>query len=419
VVWSGECGPYGEGHCDVFAQRLSVSGAKLGKPIRVNTTTQGLQSWGKVAVAPNGDFLVAWDNVPGFPGPSTIDVFAQRFSAAGEKLGKQFRVNTTVGFFQAFPSVASDPAGNYLVVWPKLEPENGRYGWNVYGQIFRPDGSRVAREFRVNKRNTFNEQPYPRAAFGGNGTFVVAWNANDGDFDGIYAQRFAASAGAEPCVVRGARVLCDTRRTGGEAEIEMPFGGRPGETLLAGDYDGDGRGDLCAYFQGRFRCDLDHRGAPAEVAVKFGEAGDVPLMGDLDGDGRADFCVRRNGRFLCDTGHDGGSAERGITFGDPAGLPLLGDLNGDGRDEPCVWQDGNFLCDTAQNGGSAEAVISFGQAGDIPLLGDFDGDGDDDPCVFRSGRFLCDRAHDGGVAEAELAFGQAGDRPFLTNLDGL
>lgn len=416
VVWAGECGPYGEGKCDALAQRYSASGTRLGEQIRVNTTTKGLQEFSQVAVSPQGGFLVAWHNLPNFPDRNPADVFAQRFSASGQKLGREFRVNTSTGFPQVYPAVSADPFGNYLVVWLRLEPEQGIYGWNLYGQLLRNDGRRVGKEFKVNTRNTFNELPQARVAFAGNGTFVAVWNADDGDFDGVYGQRFMASPGAEACFLREGQFLCDTGRTGGEAELQVTLAG---EKVIFGDADGDGRKDPCVFSNGIFRCDTDKRGEPFEAEVRFGREGDAPFFGDVDGDGREEPCVRRGRFHLCDTAHNGGRPEASFGIGSTADVPLLGDIDGDGRDDACVFEPGGrFLCDTRHNGGE-DLAIRFGQPGDVPLLGNFDGDGDDDPCVFRSGVFLCDTAHDGGEAEMELAFGQAGDRPLLGNLDGL
>jgi hypothetical protein len=433
VVWSGECGSFGQEHCDVFAQRLSYSGDKLGDPIRVNTETQGLQEAANVAVAPDGSFLVVWHSAPGYPEDRLTNLFGQRFSAAGDKLGEEFQINSTVGPTQWNPQATADPSGNYLVVWPRLHPENGFYGWHIRGRLYRPDGRPVAREFQINSRNTFNEFPEPKAAFGGNGTFVVVWNADDGDFDGVFGQRFAASPGDEACVVRGGRFLCDTGHTAREPELELSLTPEDGDRELLGDVDGDGRDDPCAANHGRFRCDLDHRGAEAvevdDLSALWAE-GDQPLLGDVDGDGRADACLRRGDLLACDTAHDGGDTEWTVRFGPPGREVMLGDVDGDGRAEPCVWWGGWFRCDTGHDGGTAETRIAFGEAGDEPLLGDADGDGRDDPCVFRPGiirsdltpdarAIFCDTAHDGGEAEWVLAIGAAGDRPLFGNLDGL
>jgi hypothetical protein len=433
LTWTGECGPPGQAQCDVFAQRLSYSGDKLGDPIRVNTETQGLQEAANVAVAPDGSFLVVWHSAPGYPEDRLTNLFGQRFSAGGDRLGGEFQINSTVGPTQWSPQASSDPSGNYLVVWPRLHPENGFYGWDIRGRLFRPDGRPVAREFQINSRNTFNEFPEPKAAFGGNGTFVVVWNADDGDFDGVFGQRFAASPGDEACVVRDGRFLCDTGHSGREAELELSLTPEDGDRELLGDVDGDGRDDPCAANHGRFRCDLDHRGAEAvevdDLSALWAE-GDQPLLGDVDGDGRADACLRHGDLLACDTAHDGGDAEWTVRFGPPGREVMLGDVDGDGRAEPCVWWGGWFRCDTGHDGGTAETRIAFGEAGDEPLLGDADGDGRDDPCVFRPGiirsdrapdarAIFCDTAHDGGEAEWVLAIGAAGDRPLFGNLDGL
>lgn len=292
----------------------------------------------------------------------------------------------------------------------------GGYGWDILGQLFRHDGRRVGKELRINQRNTFNEFPQPQVAFGGNGTFVVAWNAHDGDADGVFARRFAASPGDELCLLRGADLLCDLGRSGGEPEI--PLASYTGQ-ILFGDADRDGQDDPCVFTAGRFDCDTDHRGAPFEARLRFGREGDVPLFGDVDGDGRQEPCMRRGRFHICDTGHNGGLPESGFGVGQPGDTPLLGDLDGDGRDDACVFTlPGRFLCDLRHDG-REDVAIDFGAPGDIPSLGDFDGDGRDDPCIVRSGRLFCDTAHDGGSAEAEMIFGQEGDTLLWGNLDGL
>jgi hypothetical protein len=381
----------------------------------VNTYRTGIQEWARVAVAPDGRFLVVWQTrEPNNPDRFAIDIAAQLFSPLGVKIGSEIRLGPVAGFSELFPEAASDANGNFVAVWSSFRRENGVYGWDILGQLFRKDGRRIGKEFRINTRQTGNEFSEPKVAFG-NGTFVAVWNAKDGDFDGVFAQRFLASPGDEPCTVRGTLLSCDAGRSGGAAELQLTLAGG---TIVFGDVDRDGRKDPCVFQAGRFQCDTDHRGAPYETSLSFGAAGDSPLFGDVDGDGRDEPCLRRGRLTLCDTRHNGGRAETQFQIGDAADQPLMGDLNGDGRDEACVFQAGRFSCDTKHNGG-ADVTITFGQAGDLAALGDYDGDGDDDPCVFRAGRLLCDLAHNGGAAEAELALGQAGDRPLLGNLDGL
>ncbi|MFL6199373.1 MAG: hypothetical protein ACJ76J_09365 [Thermoanaerobaculia bacterium] len=403
--------------CDVYFRILSRDGLFLGPDRRVNTHLPNCQGFPAVASGSQGSFVVVWESA--LQDVSEVGIYGQRFDALGEPLGAEFRVNTSIASAQISPKVASDAHGNFVVVWQAFDRSHRP---EVRGQLFRADGRRVAGEILIpNVPEIVVAQTAPDVAFGGNGTFVVSWESCCAtELNDILAQRFAASPGAEPCLLRGTEVRCDTGRTGGAPELTFSFGRRPGETTLAGDFDGDGRDDPCARFGNRFRCDLDHEGAPAETAISFGLAEDTALMGDLDGDGRDEACVRRRRRFLCDTGHDGGEAEVSISFGRIGETALLGDLDGDGRDDPCLWRNGELACDLAHGGGRPDLTLRFGRAGDFPALGDIDGDDRDDLCVLRGARLLCDTAHDGGAAEVELDLGAvAGDRLLLGNFDGL
>ena len=66
---------------------------------------------------------------------------AQRYSAAGVKEGREFRVNTTTYNFQTLPEVASLPVGGgFVVVWSSGSDTDLS---DVHGQRFAADGARV------------------------------------------------------------------------------------------------------------------------------------------------------------------------------------------------------------------------------------------------------------------------------------
>src|SRR5438128_548898 len=90
VVWSG----VGTGDVDgIFGRRYDSAGNSIGSAFRVNTTTAGAQTSAAVATDDAGDFVVVWAS-QGQDG-SGFGVYAQRFSAAGAALGGEFRVNAT------------------------------------------------------------------------------------------------------------------------------------------------------------------------------------------------------------------------------------------------------------------------------------------------------------------------------------
>jgi len=410
---------------DVFIRRFSPTLEPLGPPFQVNEFLPGYQTNSQVAAAPSGDFVVVWQS-DGQDG-DLQGIVARLFDADGVPKGPEFLVNEVTRSAQRWPRVAIDAEGNFAVVWQSFDPTfyreyNGL--WDVKARLFRADGTPAGPEICVNQELD-NDQELPHVAFAPNGTFLVGWtSANQAGNDtltDVYARRFSASAGEEVCLATGPTLRCDTGRTGGLPELRQRQAWAlvpEGNVALLGDFDGDGREDLCTWNTGLLRCDLDHEGWPAEARTRFaGAAGDTPLLGDVDGDGRADLCVRRRRQLLCDTARDGEFAELKMLLGRGTETPLLGDFDGDGRDDLCLVERGRWSC---RSWTGQELRLRFGSPDATPALGDLDGDGRTDPCVLDGDRLLCDAAHDGGAAEVILELrAPAGSRPLLGNLDGL
>lgn len=194
AAWAGDCDRAG---CRIFAQRFSRPWQRIGKPIAVGPSRKTHRDGPRVAVAPDGSFLVAWVlREPQFPdNPFAIDVAAQFFLPSGEKVGPELRLGHVPNNDEGHPEVAADPEGNFVAVWSSFRRENGVYGFDIWGQLFRKNGRRFGKPFRINTHQTANEFTHPKVAFGGNGTFVVIWEANDGSFDGVFGQRFASPFG--------------------------------------------------------------------------------------------------------------------------------------------------------------------------------------------------------------------------------
>jgi hypothetical protein len=409
VVWIGQTERRG-----VWGRIFEADGDPRGGELRLDGGSL-LPLAAAVEFGPDGGFLVAWtDNLR--------DVLARGFEGDGVPRGPVARLST--GGFPTgedpAPAIAPDGHGGFAVFWSAFDLSSSTL--SILGRIVQGSGSPRGPEFILfGIAGTFAPS-FPAAAAGPPGQLVLAWNALfESGSRAVYSQRFAVppATGADPCVVRGNRLVCDTLRDESGATLEVPLEDpQAGDLTLLGDFNGDRRDDVCVYRQGSFRCDLDHNGVP-EAGVAFGGLrGDVPLLGDVNGDGREDACLRRGRRFSCDTARNGGTGEVQIILGLKTDLALMGDIDGDGDDDPCLFRRDRFLCDTAHDGNRAEVTVVFGLPGDVPLLGDADGDGDEDPCVFRGDRFLCDTAHDGGTAEVEILFGEPGAIPLLGNVDG-
>ena len=177
----------------VYAQRYNAAGQALGDAFRVNSYTSGSQIYSKVAMDADGDFVVIW-NSAGQDG-SSYGVYAQRYSAAGEVLGGEFKVNTYTSSTQRFSSVAMDADGDFVVTWSSSGQDGS--SWGVYAQRYNAAGEALGQEFRV---NTFSSgsQLYSTVAMDADGDFVITWSssAQDGSGYGVYAQRYNAAGQA-------------------------------------------------------------------------------------------------------------------------------------------------------------------------------------------------------------------------------
>jgi hypothetical protein len=173
----------------IFGQRFAASGSPLGGEFRVISVSAGNLYYPGVASDGVGNFVVIWSSADG----SDTGVFGKRFASSGVPLGGEFRVNTYTTGIQGrsvlAPSVASDTAGNFVVVWGS-DPQDGFFA-GVFGQRFDGAGAALGPEFRINSYTTNNQQS-PSVGADGAGNFVVVWTSysQDGSVDGVFGQRF-------------------------------------------------------------------------------------------------------------------------------------------------------------------------------------------------------------------------------------
>ena len=163
----------------------------LGAEFQVNSYTTSFQTYPSVAADADGDFVVAWSS-SGQDG-SSFGIFARRFSSAGAPLATEFQVNSYTTSFQAFPSVAADADGDFVVAW-RSSGQDGSFD-GIFARRFSSAGAPLATEFQVHSYTT-SFQAFPSVAADADGDFVVAWHSytQDGSSNGVFAQRLPASA---------------------------------------------------------------------------------------------------------------------------------------------------------------------------------------------------------------------------------
>ena len=193
----------------VYAQRFSSTGAPLGGEFRVNTFTSNAQRWPEVAMDALGNFVVTWTG-NGQDG-SGYGVYARRYSAAGTALGGEFRANSYTTAFQSLSDVAMDSSGDFVIAWHSYGQDGS--GTGVYAQRYNAAGSPQGGEFRANTYTT-QGQAIPAVAMDAGGDFVVAWQSRDqdGNFDGVYVQRYNALGVPQGSEFRANTQTADTQR---------------------------------------------------------------------------------------------------------------------------------------------------------------------------------------------------------------
>jgi len=171
VVWQG--GQFG--FQKIVARFLNPNGSFATGDIAVNTYTNFHQVAPAVATLADGSVIVVWSSFT--QDGSLLGVYGQRFSAAGVKLGGEFRINQFVGNNQRTPAVAALANGNFVVAWVS-ELQRGSSSVDIYARIFDSAGGTVTGEFAVNPSST-NLCANPSVAASAQGGFAAAWSQKD------------------------------------------------------------------------------------------------------------------------------------------------------------------------------------------------------------------------------------------------
>jgi hypothetical protein len=163
-----------------------------GGEIPVSAPLTDLNSSAQVAVAPSGDFVVAWETGFGLQRGKTSRVWIRLFRADGTPKGARLRVSNSRAA-ELLPRLAMRPDSSFLVVWQGGSLD----GTSVFGRRFTADGRPASERFLLSS-NTEGSQSTPAVAFTPDGGFVASWSSGPLTYptkhSDLYARRFNAAS---------------------------------------------------------------------------------------------------------------------------------------------------------------------------------------------------------------------------------
>lgn len=333
--------------------------ALTGPEILVNTRTNGSPSFADVASDPLGNFTIVWE--------ADGVVFGQRYSRKGTPVGPNFKVSSRAGY-KSGAAVSMDVAGNIVVVWAEISDGQS---FDVVGRRFDWRGRPLGPDFVVNAPS-FAVAVTPDVASDGFGNFVVVWESrtqagiqgeallHGGSICNVFGQRFDRTGNK-----LGAQFWLNANSDGCQADAPVVASDLDGNFVVAWtDYGTDRNGRIVAQrFDrgGRRRGRMLQVNSPKAIRQVFWLGGKAIASDALGG-----FVVVWNRSPAADGTSDGVFGQRFDERGARSGDEFQISRHATGAQWPVAvasdW-DGNFLVSWA-GGLDAASTGIYGQTFD-------------------------------------------------------
>ncbi len=178
---------------DIYLQRLSAAGQKLGAEFRANQFANFNQRDAALASLENGNFVVAWvSEQQRFQ--NSVDIYARIFNSLGNPLGNEFRVNT-VDRPGGSPAVTAIAGGGFTICWAEKAAERAN-GQDIICRTFDSGGNPGGDAVGVNTF-TYGDQFSPSIVKAG-AQQIVVWTSmgQDGSWQGVFGRALNGSSPA-------------------------------------------------------------------------------------------------------------------------------------------------------------------------------------------------------------------------------
>ncbi|HID10800.1 MAG TPA: T9SS type A sorting domain-containing protein [Candidatus Latescibacteria bacterium] len=178
VVWAAS------GDNEIRGRLYDPQGAVI-TDLRVNDRSGEFRNSPTVFVNSDSEFWVLWEEwFYGEYGPKYSDIYAQRYTSQGQRIGNNFEIDTgEITSFKLQPAVATDRDGNFALAWVGGDEAYSNAN-DVFVRRFSKDGQPLGPPIKVNDGRTRDDNlMVPDVCFGADRSFLVVWTdskSNDG-----------------------------------------------------------------------------------------------------------------------------------------------------------------------------------------------------------------------------------------------
>lgn len=238
VAWTSSGGQDGNG-TGIFAQRYDAAGNQVGAEFQVNTTILGDQAEAAVAKRADGSFVVAWSGpILDILGITILGegIYYQRYDAAGNAVGGEQQVALALLGDFSQPAIATNAAGDFVITWTRVGGDGS--GDSIFARQFHANGTFDGGLFQVNTTSA-GDQNQSSVTFDGAGNFIITWTSagQDGSGTGVYGQRFDSGGAA-----LGGEFRVNTTTTGNQTEASIAADGAGNFLVTWSSQNQDGSG---------------------------------------------------------------------------------------------------------------------------------------------------------------------------------
>lgn len=147
-----------------------------------------------IAALDDGGYIVSFAKLSDVE-ENGFDIYAQRYNAAGEKVGKAFLVNQELDGNQTHSDAVGLDDGGFVLTWQSEGQDGDLHG--VYARKYNAEGQAVSDEILINEY-TENDQSLAEVTATENGGFAVTWMSDqqDGSGLGVYMKIYDANGEA-------------------------------------------------------------------------------------------------------------------------------------------------------------------------------------------------------------------------------